>query len=73
MAKKLGNTEEFETMLGKLEEMVSTLESGKLKLDDGLKIFEEGVDLYTKCKDYLNAAEKKVTKLVDGLKEDEFK
>ena len=59
MAKKVS----FEQNLDKLEKMVMSLENGELTLDESIKNFEAGVNLYNECKSYLGEVEKKV----DGL------
>ena len=65
MAKKIN----FEGNLQKLEDMVSSLESGELTLDESIKNFESGVKLYNECKNYLGDVEKKVSILTDSLEE----
>jgi exodeoxyribonuclease VII small subunit len=54
----------FEKSLERLEEIVEQLEGGEVKLEDAIKIFEEGVDLFKQCAARLNEAEKKIKKLV---------
>lgn len=61
----------FEEKLTDLEGVVGQLESGELDLNDSLKIFEKGVKLYRECKDELDSAEKKISKLTDELKIEE--
>jgi exodeoxyribonuclease VII small subunit len=55
---------EFEKKLGRLEEIVSKMESGDLSLEDSLKMFEEGVKLSRECNTQLQAAEQKVKVLL---------
>lgn len=50
----------FEEALGRLEELVQTLERGDLSLDDSLKAFEEGVKLSKNCLKLLDDVEKRV-------------
>ncbi len=50
----------FEAALGKLEEIVRTLEEGDLPLEDSLKMFEEGMQLSTLCGQKLDAAERRI-------------
>ncbi len=50
----------FEEALGRLEEIVKTLEKGELPLEESLKIFEEGVRMSKTCLKMLDEAEKKV-------------
>lgn len=54
---------DFEKKLNRLEEIVKKMESGDLKLDESLKLFEEGVGLTRKCQDELEQAEQKVKQL----------
>jgi exodeoxyribonuclease VII small subunit len=50
----------FEDALARLEEIVQTLESGNLALEDSLKAFEEGVRLARHCAKYLEEAERRI-------------
>jgi exodeoxyribonuclease VII small subunit len=54
----------FEESLKKLESIVEQLEKGDLALEDSLKLFEEGVNLSSACKQELETAEGKVQMLV---------
>ena len=54
----------FEEALEKLEQIVSQLESGQIKLDDAVKVYEEGVRLKKLCEKKLSDAQMKVEKLV---------
>ena len=65
----------FEEAMDRLEEIVSSLESGDFPLDESLKLFEEGVKLVKLCNKRLEMVEGAVTKLVnvDGeMIEEEF-
>lgn len=53
----------FEDSLAQLEELVSTLESGDLSLEDSLKAFEAGIRITREC----NAALKEATQRVELL------
>lgn len=64
--------DDFEAQLIKLEKIVGELESGELGLEKSLESFEEGVKLYKSCKSTLARVEKKVAKLTEGLREEEF-
>lgn len=55
----------FEEALTKLEEVVNKLENEQLSLDDSLKIFEEGINLYRLCSKELSEAEKKINMIVE--------
>lgn len=63
----------FETSLKELETIVRELESGEVNLDESLKKFERGIDLYKKCRQTLEGAEKKIKILSDSLKEVDYK
>lgn len=54
----------FEEVMERLEQIVETLESGDLALDESLKIFEEGMGLVNFCTKKLEEAEQKVTILI---------
>lgn len=63
----------FEQSLGRLEEIVKSLEKGDVSLSDSMKLFEEGTKLIRKCGDELDKAEQQVVKLrkgVDGMPEE---
>ena len=53
----------FEQAMTRLEQIVTTLESGRCTLDDSLKLFEEGTKLTAYCSTQLKAAEQKILKL----------
>ncbi len=67
-----GNTD-FESSLKELEKIVRELESGDMNLEKSLKSFEEGIELYKKCRQTLEGAEKKIKILSDSLKEIDYK
>lgn len=67
------NTKDFEKSLKQLEQIVRELESGDVDLDQSLKKFEQGIELYKKCRSTLENAEKKIKILSDSLKELEYK
>jgi exodeoxyribonuclease VII small subunit len=57
-------TTSFEEALVRLEKIVSQMESGDLKLEDSLKLFEEGIGLTKVCHQRLDEVEKKVKQLL---------
>ncbi|TFB10265.1 exodeoxyribonuclease VII small subunit [Candidatus Marinimicrobia bacterium MT.SAG.2] len=57
----------FEDALKRLNEIVHKLEKGDKKLEDSIKLFEEGVKLSRFCKEVLKEAAEKV----EGLKKEE--
>lgn len=67
------STKDFEKSLKQLEQIVRELESGDVDLDQSLKKFEQGIELYKKCRSTLESAEKKIKILSDSLKELEYK
>jgi len=63
----------FEEALEELEAKVEKLSQGKLPLDEAIKTFEEGVELFKYCNEKLKNAEQKVTKILktaEGLSEE---
>jgi exodeoxyribonuclease VII small subunit len=72
----------FEKALGRVEEIVETLESGDPSLEESLALFEEGVVLSRQCNKRLDAAERRLEVLagkdsegepaVEPLDEQEF-
>lgn len=50
----------FEDALKRLEEIVRRLESGDEKLDDSIKLYEEGERLRQQCEERLAAAQAKI-------------
>lgn len=65
----------FESKLHRLDEIVKSMESGDLPLEQSLKLFEEGVKLSRECQSELDAAEQKVEILLNSedLKTEAFK
>jgi exodeoxyribonuclease VII small subunit len=60
----------FEEALARLEQIVHTLESGSLPLEESLQVFEEGIRLARRCAKYLEEAERRIellTKDESGL------
>ncbi len=55
----------FEEALAKLEEVVNKLEKDQLSLDESLKIFEEGINLYRICSKELIEVEEKINTIVE--------
>ena len=56
----------FEEAVSRLEQIVRSMEEGKLSLDDSLKAFEEGIALVRFCNGRLDAAEQRIRILVSG-------
>jgi exodeoxyribonuclease VII small subunit len=55
----------FEDVLKRLEEIVDSLESGDLTVEKSLGLFEEGVALAREGHRRLDAAEKRITELLE--------
>lgn len=55
----------FEDAVKRLEEIVNSLETGQLSLDESLTIFEEGVKLSRLCNRKLEETQQKLEKLVE--------
>ena len=53
----------FEEAQRELEEIVHRLESGDEPLDEALKLWQRGEELYRLCKERLDAAEGKIEEL----------
>jgi exodeoxyribonuclease VII small subunit len=66
MAKK-ENKHTFEQSVSRLENIVSTLEQGKVPLEESIKLYEEGIQLSLECLDTLRHAEVTVKKLTKDL------
>ena len=60
----------FEKSIKELEKIVEALEKGDKSLDESITLFEEGIKLSKECNDYLDKAEKKVSVLINGEKQD---
>ena len=53
----------FEVAQKELEEIVHRLESGETPLDEALKLWQRGEELYRLCKEQLDTAEGKIEEL----------
>ena len=53
----------FEDAQRELEEIVHRLESGEAPLDEALRLWQRGEELYRLCRDRLDAAEGKIEEL----------
>jgi exodeoxyribonuclease VII small subunit len=54
----------FEEAYQRLETILQAMNSGKVALDDSLKLYEEADKLITTCQKHLNDAEKKIEILI---------
>ncbi len=60
----------FEESIKELEKIVEQLERGDIGLDESLDLFEKGIKLSKACNEMLDKAEKKVSVLINGEKQD---
>ncbi len=56
----------FEEAMKELENVVKSLESGNVALEDSIKLYERGAALKAHCEAKLKAAEEKVAKITLG-------
>lgn len=63
MTKSL-NKLSFEDAMKRLEEIINSLESGEVKLEDAIELYTEGIKLQEYCENKLNNAKLKVEKIV---------
>ena len=71
----MSNEMTFEQALARLEQIVRSLESGNVPLEDLIKLFDEGTALVKLCTERLDKAEEKVKllQMKDGvITEEEF-
>ncbi len=59
--------QDFETALAQLEELVATMESGVLPLEESLAAYRRGVALTRICQERLAQAEQQISVLEQGL------
>jgi exodeoxyribonuclease VII small subunit len=64
MATKQTKSIDFEQQLSDLEDLVKSLESGELSLEESLKSFERGIAVARDCQAALKQAEQKVEVLM---------
>ena len=55
-----------ESLMKRLEEIVSEMEQEKLPLDRSLKLYEEGIGLVAKCSEELESAKRRIKILQQG-------
>lgn len=67
MARK---NESYESMMEKLEEIVNSMDSSELSLEESMKKYEEGIKLCNKLYKTLNEAEGKIKLLTDDGEKD---
>ena len=62
----------FEELLKELQDIVSSLESGKLSLEDSVKKYQSGMAISLECKKRLDEAKEVVVKKVTENGETDF-
>lgn len=67
MARK---SESYESMMGKLEDIVNTMDNRELSLEESMKKYEEGIKLCNKLYKTLNEAEGKIKLLTEDGEKD---
>ena len=63
----------FEEAVGRIDEIVASLERGDAQLDKSLSLFEEGVKLIETCGSMLDTAEQKVVSLQKSMNSEQPK
>jgi len=63
-------TESYESMMEKLEEIVSVMDSKELSLEESMKKYEDGIKLCNKLYKTLNEAEGKIKLLTENGEKD---
>lgn len=58
-------TENFETSINELEQIVTRMDSPELSLEEALTLFERGISLSRECQTMLKKAQQKVTLLIE--------
>jgi len=62
----------FEEQIQRLETIVKTLDRGDEPISDLIELYEEGMNLASKCRAYLESAEQKVTLISQENRSDNF-
>lgn len=56
----------FEEALQGLEDIVASIESGQVSLEESIQKYAEGIELIKQCRQILDSAEKKIQLLAKG-------
>ena len=65
MMKKL----KYEEKVNRLEKVIKSLQQERLDLEEFVKLYEEGLQLYQSCKEELDGMEMKLKIILDGKEE----
>ena len=60
------NSQSFESAMGRLEQIVRSLEQGNVPLEESLKLFREGTELVRSCTKHLDDAQLQIQKVMTG-------
>ena len=60
------NSQSFESAMGRLEQIVRSLEQGNVPLEESLKLFREGTELVRSCTKQLDEAQLQIQKVMTG-------
>lgn len=66
------NTATLEENFAKIEEILSDLERNDISIEDAFNKYSEGVELLRRCDESIDKVEKKVLKLMEDGKTEEF-
>lgn len=58
---------DYESALAELEKIVTSMETGKLSLEDSLSAYQRGAELLAYCRGQLTQAEQKIQILENGV------
>lgn len=61
----------FEEAMGRLNDVVATLEKNEVPLDEAIKLFEEGLELVQFCDQKLKSFETKVEELMQDYQKND--
>ena len=59
----MAKSQKFEESFGKLEELISQMESGNISLEESFKLYNEGIKLIKNCNSQLDKVEKQIVVL----------
>ena len=60
------NSQSCESAMGRLEQIVRSLEQGNVPLEESLKLFREGTELVRSCTKQLDDAQLQIQKVMTG-------
>ena len=60
------NSQSFESAMGRLEQIVRSLEQGNVPLEESLKLFREGTEMVRSCTKQLDDAQLQIQKVMTG-------